>query len=183
MGLFSKLKGIVGSVLPMVSSLIPGVGGIVAGVAGQALNRPKGGGAPVTTAGPAAGGMVQTLPMLQERGERPGQQVTPAPGGLMRSIGQGLGQLGGGMVQGISQQMGLPGVGGRGATRMKVGKLTGNFIPAGYVEKMSPSGVIYLAKQRRRRGISARDLSSFYRVNRLVSKIHGRAHRARGRGK
>ena len=183
MGLFSKLKGLAKSVLPMVSSLIPGVGGVVAGVAGQALNRPRGGGAPVTTAGSAAGGMVQTLPMLQERGEQPGQQATPTPGGLMRQIGAGLGQLGGGVMQGISQQMGLPGVGGRRATRMKQGRLTGNFIPAGYVEKMSPSGVIYLAKQRRRRGISARDLSSFYRVNRLVSKIHGRAHGARGRGK
>jgi hypothetical protein len=58
-----------------------------------------------------------------------------------------------------------------GIVSTKRGKLTGNAIPRGYVEKMSTTGVVYLAKLRRRRGISSRDLSSFYRVQRLVSKI------------
>ena len=183
MGLFSKLKGIAKAVLPAISGLIPGVGGVVAGVASQALTRPKGGGAPPTTAGPSAGGIVQTLPAISDAGGISGPSGPPSPGGLMRSIGQGLGQLGAGAMAGISQQMGLPGMGARGATRMKLGRLSGNYIPAGYVEKMSNTGVIYLAKQRRRRGISARDISAFYRVNRLVARVHGRAHRAPRRGK
>jgi len=59
--------------------------------------------------------------------------------------------------------------GGRG--RMKVGRLSGNAIPAGYYEKMSAQGVIYLAKGGRRRGLSARDLSAYRRVDRLLHRV------------
>ena len=192
MSFFSKIgkiaKKAIGYVAPL-TGLIPWVGCTIAsGIAGAVATRPKPSGpsgAPVTTAGSATGGLAQTLPVLKEQGGPSGVVGPPSPGGLMRSLGQGLGQLGAGAIQGISQQMGIPtpGVGARGATRMKMGKLTGNYIPAGYVEKMSPSGVVYLAKQRRRRGISARDISAFYRVNRLVAKVHWRAHGARRRGK
>lgn len=186
MSFFSKLGSIakraIGYVAPL-TGLIPGVGGTIAGGIASAIGTGKATGAPVTTAGPSAGGLPQTLPILQQQGGVSGAQGSPSPGGLMRSIGQGLGQLGGGLVTGLAQQAGIPGAGGRGATRMKLGRLTGNYIPAGYVEKMSSTGVVYLAKQRRRRGISARDISAFYRVNRLVAKVHGRAHRAPRRGK
>lgn len=166
-----------GYVAPL-TSLIPGVGGAIAsGIAGAVGTSPKAGPPsmpPVTTAGSAAGGMVQTLPMVRGGGvSGPG---IPTPGGLM---GQ-LGQLGGMALKGIGQGMGMlpAGRGAGGPMATKPGRLTGNMIPRGYVERMSPTGVIYLGKQKRRRGISARDISSFYRVNRLVSKIHGRAHRA-----
>lgn len=189
MSFFSKLgniaKKVVGYVAPL-TGLIPGVGGAIAGTIAGAVGS-RGAPAPqppLTTAGSTGGGLTQTLPVIASQGGISGATGSPSPGSLMTRIGQGLGQLGAGAVAGISQQMGLPGVGGaRGATKMKQGRLSGNWIPTGYVEKMSSSGVIYLAKQRRRRGITARDISSFYRVNRLVSKVHGRAHRAPRRGK
>lgn len=180
MSFFSKLgslaKKVVGYVAPL-TGLIPGVGGTIAsGLAGAIGQKPAA--APPTVSG-SAGGLASTLPVLYQQGTTGGVTGVPTPGGLMRSIGQGLGQLGAGAMAGISQQMGLP-MGQRGA-RFKVGKLTGNSIPAGYIERMSPGGVIYLAKVRRGRGISSRDVRSFYRVSRLVSKIHGRSH-ARKRG-
>lgn len=52
--------------------------------------------------------------------------------------------------------------------KMKPGKLTGNPIPHGYHEKMSPQGVIYLVKSRRRRGITYRDLATYRRVHRTL---------------
>lgn len=186
MSFFSKLGNIarkaIGYVAPL-TGLIPGVGGAIAGtIAGAVGTSPKATNPalpPLTTAGSGAGGMVQSLPALRGTGVTgPG---VPTPGGLMTQ----LGQIGGMALKGIGQGMGvLPAtMGGGGFIKTKPGRLTGNMIPRGYVEKMSPSGVIYLAKQRRRRGLSARDISSFYRVNRLVSKIHGRAHRAPKRGK
>lgn len=177
------LKSVAAPVLSAVSSFIPGVGGLVAGIGGAAL-KPKPSAAPApmarpswptqpppTTAGPSGGGILQTLPTLSTGGiSGPG---VPSPGGLMRSLGQAGSQF----LQGAAR-------GAAGSTiSTKVGRLTGNYIPRGYVERMSSTGVVYLAKQRRRRGISARDISSFYRVNRLVSKIHGRAHRSPKRGK
>lgn len=52
--------------------------------------------------------------------------------------------------------------------KYKVGRLTGNTIPRGYVERMSKDGVIYLARPRRRRGITARDLATYRRVSRVL---------------
>lgn len=185
MSLLGKLVGAGKSLLKVGRKAITGaldlglgaIGGMIPGPVGTAIGaidtaRTLSQGAPVTTAGTGGGGLTQTLPVLQTGGIV--GSGTPTPGGLMRQ----LGQVGGAM---LAQSMGI--APGRGMTRTKVGRLTGNMIPAGYVEKMSNTGVIYLAKQRRRRGISARDLSSFYRVNRLVSKIHGRAHRSSRRGK
>lgn len=182
MSFFSKIgsiaKKVVGYVAPL-TGLIPGVGGTIAsGIAGAVGARGAPAAAPPTVSS-AAGGLASTLPVLRSQGTTGGITGVPTPGGLMRSIGQGLGQLGAGAMAGIGQQMGLP-MGQRGA-RFKIGKLTGNSIPAGYIERMSPGGVIYLAKIRRGRGISSRDVRSFYRVSRLVAKIHGRAH-ARKRG-
>jgi hypothetical protein len=64
---------------------------------------------------------------------------------------------------------------------MKRGRLTGNAIPAGFQERMSKNGQVYLAKQTRRRGISGRDLSAFRRVSRLLTHIRPGAafHRRR----
>jgi len=132
------------------------------------------------TAGTAAGGVMQSL---SSGGTAPYRLPSnlpatigtptgaPAPGGLMRSIGQGLGTLASGALAGAT---------GRGFSKTKIGKLTGNMIPAGYVERMSPSGVVYLARQKRRRGITARDLSAYRRVDRLVHRI-ARAHPRRGK--
>lgn len=53
-------------------------------------------------------------------------------------------------------------------SKFKVGKLSGNPIPHGYHEKMSPQGMIYLVKSRRRRGITARDLQTYRRVHRTL---------------
>lgn len=180
MSFFSSLgnlaKKAVGYIAPL-TGLIPGVGGTIAGALASAIPQ-KGAPAPappITTAGTGAGGLTQTLPVLAGKGGMTGPG-TPTPQGLM---GQ-LGQLGGQFLKAGAQGMGLlPATRGNGgAIATKTGRLTGNLIPRGYIERMSPSGVIYLAKQKRRRGITARDISSFYRVNRLVSKIHGRAHRA-----
>lgn len=181
MSFFSKIGKIaqkaIGYVAPL-TGLIPGVGGAIAsGIAG-AIGPPQRS-APPTTAGAGAGGIAQTLPTLGGIQTGGGIGGSPTPGGLMRQLGAAAGAFAQGGIPGLTRAMGVPGA--RGATRMKTGRLTGNMIPAGYVEKMSSSGVIYLAKQRRRRGISARDLSSFYRVNRLATKIHARAHRAPGR--
>jgi len=132
------------------------------------------------TAGTQAGGLMQSLSSggvapyrLPSSLPVPIGTATgaPAPGGLMRSIGAGLGSLASGAIGAAT---------GRGISRTKVGKLSGNMIPAGYVERMSPSGVIYLARQKRRRGITARDLSAYRRVDRLVHRI-ARAHPRRGK--
>lgn len=182
MSFFSKLgnlaKKVVGYVAPL-TGLIPGVGGTIAsGIAGAVgTGRP----APITTAGASGGGLLQTLPTIGGPMTGGGLSNAPAPGGLMRSLGAAAGQFAQGGMQALGIAAGVPGA--RGATKMKVGRLTGNYIPAGYVEKMSPTGVVYLGKQRRRRGLSARDISAFYRVNRLVSKVHGRAHGRARRGK
>lgn len=184
MSFFSKLGSIakkaIGYVAPL-TGLIPGVGGTIAsGIAGAVGNRPQSA-PPVTTAGPAGGGLLQTIPTIGGPQSGGGIGGYPSPQGLMGQLGAAASQFARG---GMSALVGAPASGGaRGATKMKVGRLTGNYIPAGYVEKMSPTGVIYLGKQRRRRGLSARDISAFYRVNRLVSKVHGRAHRAPRRGK
>lgn len=180
MSFFSKLgslaKKVVGYVAPL-TGLIPGVGGTIAsGIAGAVGT---GRGAPATTAGSAGGGLLQTLPTLGGPQTGGGLGNAPAPGGLMRSLGAAAGQF----AQGGMAALGMAPGGARGATRMKIGRLSGNYIPAGYVEKMSNTGVIYLGKQRRRRGLSARDISAFYRVNRLVSKVHGRAAGRARRGK
>lgn len=183
MSFFSKLGGlakkVVGYVAPL-TGLIPGVGGAIAGtIAGAVGTR----GAPTvqpppTTAGTGGGGVLQTLPVLTTGTTGAG---VPSPQGLMAQLGQIGTQALRGAAQGVGLLPATRGTGG--AIGTKTGRLTGNIIPRGYIERMSPSGVIYLAKQKRRRGISARDISSFYRVNRLVSKIHGRAHRAPRRGK
>jgi len=130
-----------------------------------------------TTAGTAGGGLLQTTGRQTTGYRLPGAPPmgiptgAPSPGGLMQRIGAGAGQF-------LTGALSAGGAGG-GISRMKRGKLTGNAIPTGYVERMSPSGVIYLARAKRRRGITARDLSSYRRVDRLVHRI-ARAH-PRGR--
>ena len=55
--------------------------------------------------------------------------------------------------------------------RYHPGKLSGQNIPNGYHEAMDhKTGQIYLTKNRRRRGITARDLSNFRRVHRLLKR-------------
>lgn len=95
-----------------------------------------------------------------------------APGGAP-ARGGGFFQQAGQFLQ--AQGIGLPGIAGamagRPGARMKRGRLTGNAIPAGFQERMSKNGVIYLAKSSRRRGISGRDLSAFRRVSTLLSHV------------
>lgn len=76
-------------------------------------------------------------------------------------------------AQGLGPSLGAVagGVAGRPGARMKRGRLTGNAIPAGFQERMSKSGVVYLAKLGRRRGITGRDLAAFRRVSRLLTHI------------
>jgi len=185
MSFFSKIgsiaKKVVGYVAPL-TGLIPGVGGTIAGALAGAVGTGKPQSAPpVTTAGTTGGGLLQTIPSLGGPQSGGGIGGYPSPQGLMTQLGAAASQFARG---GVAALTGTTVAGSRaGATRMKIGRLTGNMIPAGYVEKMSPTGVIYLGKQRRRRGISARDIGAFYRVNRLVAKVHGRAHRAPRRGK
>jgi len=52
--------------------------------------------------------------------------------------------------------------------KYKAGKLSGQPIPHGFHEKMSPQGTIYLVKARRRRGITYRDLATYRRVHRTL---------------
>lgn len=139
-----------------------------------------------TTAGTSAGGLLQTIAGpgalrgggIAQTAGMPGTTIpsnlpmklgAPTPQGLATRIGAAAGNL----LQGA-----IAGTAGGGVARMKRGRLTGNAIPAGYVEKMSPAGVVYLGKVRRRRGISGRDLSAYRRVDRLVHKI-ARSHSAR----
>ena len=150
-------------------------------IAGGVMGSLGGGGgptttAPITTAGSAAGGLTQTLPVLYQGGTTPPGAV---PGGTPPTMLTQLAAAAGGMTRNY-----LTGTvtGGAGVRKMHRGKLTGNAIPAGYVEKMSPAGVIYLGKRSRRRGISARDLSSFRRVERLVRR-YSRPHTTHRKGK
>jgi len=64
------------------------------------------------------------------------------------------------------------------ASKFKLGKLSGNMIPHGYVERMSKQGVIYLTKVRRRRGITGRDLQTYRRVHRTL-KTYAKEHKKR----
>jgi len=181
------LLGSIGSFLKPVVSVVKTagqalLGGVSSSLFSSAQSALGGGGKTLgdaipTTAGAMGGGLLQTkigapatgyhLPTTI--GSNLPVKANPTPGGLMQRIGSGLGQLASGAIAGS-------GMGG--VTRMKRGKLTGNAIPAGYVERMSPSGVIYLAKQKRRRGITARDLSAYRRVDRLVHRI-ARSHSSR----
>lgn len=57
----------------------------------------------------------------------------------------------------------------RGTT--KLGKMSGNPIPRGFYEFMTPEGIIILRKQYRRRGITARDMATTKRVLRHMSGL------------
>jgi len=168
-------KGIMSVVSPMLPAIGTAVGAAYGGPAGAAMGGQLGGAfaskPPATTAGTAAGGVLQSVPFsgAMSGGRNIGALGLPtvtgapspgAPGGFLQGIVTGMTRAAGG-----------------GMTATKRGKLTGNAIPRGYVEKMSPQGVVYLGKIRRRRGITSRDLSSFYRVQRLVSKIRTPHHR------
>ena len=191
MSLWTSITGVV---KPLLGAAATAVGSFFGGPAGGMIGANvggmlAGGGAPPTTAGAQAGGILST-PMAQpgagimggglNRGA-PVSSNLPAlyrGGGLTTVTGAPSPGAPGGFLQGLVQ----------GATRTltrgggtKIGKLTGNTIPRGFVEKMSQAGVIYLAKHRRRRGITARDISSFYRVHRLVSKIRTPTHHRRSK--
>jgi len=169
----SFIKPIISTVKTAGQALLGGAASTLFSGVTQKLGAPAqalGASLPVT-AGTAAGGLTQSLTTggtvpyrLPSIGTPTG---SPTPGGLMRQIGAGLGTM----------AQGALGITGAGISRTKVGKLTGNAIPVGYMERMSPSGVVYLARQKRRRGITARDLSAYRRVDRLVHRI-ARAHRS-----
>jgi len=174
MSLFSSIANVAKGIFkPVIStlkttgkSLLGGVASTLFEGATSAIGGGAGGAPPTTT--PSAGGVVQTLPALRQGYPTYAglptipQAGTPAPGGMARSIGAGLGSM-------ISAATGMSPAG---FTKTKRGKLTGNMIPVGYQERMSSSGVIYLAKAKRRRGITARDLSAYRRVDRLISRYH-----------
>lgn len=164
MSLFSSIAKVVSSVAKPIIT----VGKNLLGGAVGAFTSALGGGAPAPTVIsptptlPIPSQMVRTLPPI------PATMPGGAP--LSTQIGQFLGQ-------GIAQ---VAGVRGPGVARMKRGRITGNMIPAGFVERMSKTGVVYLGKSGRRRGISGRDLSTWRRVERVVSRIQ-RAHPMRRR--
>lgn len=147
--------------------------------------------APALVARPMPTRQQLTQLAMQTTGAKPMSQIQSA--GMLQNINwQQLARVGGQLLQGVGTggagivpgmgQLPLAGlaqaVGGR---RMKVGKLTGNAIPSGFVEKMSKQGVIYLAKAGRRRGLTGRDLASFRRVARLIKQYAPIAHRVPSR--
>lgn len=153
MSWFSKAVGVVKKVAAPV-----------AGIVGPAIGGPAG--AAVATLGAAVSG-VKPATMAKVPGIMPGGAVLGLPSttaGLFPGI------------TGIAQQMTLPGF--RGMAKTKTGRLSGAQIPRGFVERMSKSGVIYLSKIGRRRGINSRDLSTYRRVDRLLHRYADRAHRA-----
>ncbi|MFV2082062.1 MAG: hypothetical protein ACC669_09350 [bacterium] len=111
-------------------------------------------------AGALASGLTQDPRRSSAPKTGPGRPNIPIPG-------QGLERL-------------LPGgkTGYASAGKFKLGKLSGNMIPHGYVERMSKAGVIYLTKIRRRRGISGRDLQTYRRVHRVL-KTYSKEHKKR----
>jgi len=141
----------------------------------QVVTGMLGGGANMGMGGSSLLPSLQNLPVGAPAG-------TPAPG---RSQAIFKGQVMPGGAPTTATQIGqllsgaVPGM--VGARKMKRGRLTGNAIPAGYVERMSNAGVVYLAKSSRRRGISARDLSAFRRVDRLIHRYQRRAIPRRGK--
>lgn len=174
------IKPIVGIATTAVGSFLGGpVGGAVGGAIGGTLTGSSTNTAPPTTAGAQAGGLVQTLPALRMGAPVSGLGATSnsptAAGGMMQSLASQAGTFLRAQVLG-----GASAVGG-GMSKTKVGKLTGNMIPRGYIERMSPAGVIYLAKAKHRRGITARDLSAYRRVDRLVHRIAHHTTRRRSK--
>ncbi len=169
MGLFSKiggfLKGAAGVIAPVLGEVFGGpVGGALGTALGGAVSARGGGGGggvPMAFTGPAYG---TGLPPAG-RPQPPGLPGGGSPGGM------------GGFAQGLARGMGARG----GARRMKVGRLSGAYIPAGFQEKMSPSGQIYLTRVSRGRGISARDLRSFRKVDRLIHRYSARTHFRKGK--
>ena len=158
MSLFSKIGSIVKSIPKVVSSVVSVGKDILGGLTGTS-------GIPsVTGAGGAISGLPQARTMPQAM---PG--VLPQ---LQQSFGTQVGQF---------ARQALTGAVGGGFRKTKFGKLTGNPIPVGYVEKMSQSGVIYLSKATRRRGISSRDLRSFRRVHRLIASVQRKTFGKKGR--
>jgi len=136
------------SITSIAKVAAPIIGGIVGGPVGAAIGGIAGG---------AVGGAAPRLPSVM-------------PGGAPL----GLPQLPG--LAGIAPgQLKLPGF-TQGA-RTKAGRLTGQQIPRGFVERMSKTGVVYLSKLGRRRGLSGRDLSNFRRVSRILSRYAAPAAR------
>lgn len=75
-------------------------------------------------------------------------------------------------ISGVAQRVlpgGATGYYSRGTT--KLGKMSGNPIPRGFYEFMTPEGIIILRKQYRRRGITARDMATTKRVLRHMSGL------------
>lgn len=75
-------------------------------------------------------------------------------------------------IGGATQRLlpgGATGYYSRGTT--KLGKMSGNPIPRGFYEFMTPEGIIILRKQYRRRGITARDITTTKRVLRQMTGL------------
>lgn len=156
MSLFSSIGSALSKVGGVVSKVVDVGKGVLAGLTGTA-------GLPSLT---GAGSTVSGLPQ---------QRVTTMP--VLPGVqNQGLAQ----QVGAFARQALTGAVPGLGVRKTKYGKLSGNPIPVGYQEKMSQSGVIYLAKATRRRGVSARDLRSFRRVHRLIASVQRKTYGRKG---
>lgn len=155
-----------GSIGKFLGGAVKTVANIGKGVLGLGSPFPVGMGGPMPTS-------ISMMPGVSQVGGNvlPWKLPTTMPGG---APSQNAGGLAGSLGQMAGAMLGFGPAGGRmpgapGQVRMKRGRLTGNAIPAGYQERMSKQGVIYLGKATRRRGISGRDLSAFRRVSRLLS--------------
>ena len=149
MSLLKSIGKIFTGAVKTLAPLAPIIGGMLGGPPGALLG---------TAIGGVAGGQARTLPSMP----------SVMPGGAPL----GLPQLPG--MAGLTGQLGLPGFAG--AAKTKRGRLTGAAIPRGFQERMSKSGMVYLAKMGRRRGLTSRDISTFRRVDRLLHRYAGRAH-------
>ena len=134
-----SLKRIKQAVPAIASVAIPGAGGFLAGAAGELL----------TGGGGSGSGMMNISSTAPAYDSIPNIKKPGVEGAIERAL-----------------PFGETGYYSRG--KMKVGKLSGQPIPHGFHEKMSPQGTIYLVKTRRRRGITYRDLQTYRRVHRTL---------------
>lgn len=140
MSLWTSLTKVFRKALPAVASVaLPGAGGALVGGL-SALASSGGGSSPARLPATTTAPAQRTMPNI------------PAPG-INAAISR---VLPGGQTGYLSRG------------KFHTGKLSGQPVRNGFREKMSPHGVIYLVKNRRRRGITAKDLATFRRVHKTL---------------
>jgi len=161
-------------------SIFSSIGGALKGAATGFIT----GGIPGAVVGAGmgiVGGQTKTMPTLPGKVMTVGGKTLPPLPGVAGSGGGGLGRIAGGIV-------GAAGAAGRGITSVARGaasmcaKYPAWCLAAGglgAVAGLMQSGQLPVPKRRRRKGISARDLSSFRRVANLVNHYAKPVHHMR----